>query len=373
MASRPWIASLCLVVLSLACGQSLPPAATAPPTAEHLVFDSGRTAYGFFPSPPEMTTQSMLTTLKVMGEHSDLALIQRDIPWKDFLDSSDGPSQDMTDLINLVIAAGQAGLEPVFVIDPLNGLDRRQFAPLPAQLAGADFSTPALRQAFTNYAVRLAKVFHPRYLGLASEINTYADAHLEDFAAFVSLYHQTYAAIKRESPATQVFVTFQWEDLNNLGWFNEGRTPYQINWESVEAFDPELDVWAISSYRFVAFDHASRIPADYYTPLLERTPKPLAVAEGGWNSTDITPFHGSPEDQVGYLQAIDAQLGRRLKFWIYLIIQDFNLESYRPVLESQGMESSVSTLGLFEAVGLRAYDGTPKPGLATWDGIRGAP
>jgi hypothetical protein len=345
-------------------------AGVVPPTPQHSVFDSGRTAYGFFPSPPQMTTKSMLATLKVMGEHGDLALIQRNIPWKDFLNSADNPSHDMTDLINLVTAARQAGLEPVFVIDPLNGLDRRQFAPLPAELQGGNFATLALRQAYINYAVRLADTFHPRYLGLASEINTYADAHPEDFKAFLSLYRQAYETIKKKSPGIRVFVTFQWEDLNNLGWFNEGRTPYEINWEMVEAFEPELDVWAISTYPFVAFEHAGEIPTDYYAPLPERTNKPLAVAEGGWNSTDIVPFHGTPEDQTGYLRAIDAQLGGRLTFWIYLIIQDFDLESYRPFLEVQGMGDSVGPLGLFETVGLRAYDGTPKPGLATWDSLR---
>jgi hypothetical protein len=269
-----------------------------------------------------------------------------------------------------VTVAARDGLEPIFVIDPLNGLDRRKFAPLPPELQGADFGTPALRKAYQNYAVRVARTFHPRYLGLASEINTYADAHPDDFAHFVDLYKITYAAVKAESPDTQVFVTFQWDDLNNLGMMSEGRPAYDINWDEVEVFEPELDVWAISSYPFVGFDNADQIPSDYYTQLLNRTTKPIAVAEGGWPSQEVAPFRGSTDDQIGYLHAIDTQLGGHLTFWIYLVLQDFNVETYRPFLEAQGIGSQVDTLGWFQSVGLLTFDGQPKPGLSVWDSIR---
>jgi hypothetical protein len=48
----------------------------------------------------------------------------------------------------------------------------------------------------------------------------------------------------------------------------------------VETFEPELDLWVISSYPYFAFPNGEGIPADYYTPLLERTSKPLAM----WNA-----------------------------------------------------------------------------------------
>ncbi|MGA9193319.1 MAG: hypothetical protein WBZ24_16455 [Anaerolineales bacterium] len=365
-------AGLCLVLSMLACASGGNPTAPAPiPPTGPSAFDSGQTAYGFFPSPPEMTDESLLDLLHAMGAHGEVVLIQRAVPWSDFMDGPDGKSQDVTDEQNLVIVAGREGLEPIFVIDPLNGLDRRQLAPLPAELQGADFGTPALRRTYLNYAVRMAKTFHPRYLGLASEINTYADAHPDDFAHFVDLYKQTYAAIKAESPNTQVFVTFQWDDLNNLSIMSEGQPPFQINWEEVDVFEPQLDLWAISSYPFVAFDDAAQIPDDYYTRLLDRADKRLAVAEGGWPSEDVAPFHGSTDDQIGYLQAIDSQLGGHLTFWIYLVLQDFNVEAYRPFLEAQGIGSQVDTLDWFQSVGLRTYNGQAKPALAVWGSIRG--
>ncbi len=234
------------------------------------------------------------------------------------------------------------------------------------------FSTPQVRTAFTQFALWIARTYHPRYLGLASEINTYLDAHPNDFASYLSLYRETYAAIKAESPETQVFVTFQWEDLNNLiPSAAEGRSPYQIDWEEVEAFEPQLDLWAISSYPFAVFKAGSEIPADYYTPLLTRTDKPLAVAEGGYTSRPIGPFSGKPQDQVDYLDAIHTQLGPRLRFWVYLLLSDFNPQSFAEAMRAQGLpENDVNALGMFSAVGLRQADGTAKPALAVWDAFR---
>jgi hypothetical protein len=169
-----------------------------------------------------------------------------------------------------------------------------------------------------------------------------------------------------------VFVTFQWEDLNNLFPDGaEGRAPYSVNWDQIEAFEPELDAWVISSYPFVAFRSADEIPADYYTPLLDRTDKPLAVGEGGFTSRPVGPFSGTPDDQVGYLDALHDQIGERLVFWIYLLISDFDADEYAAAMRDQGRgEVDIDTLGLFAGVGLREADGTAKPALAAWDALR---
>ena len=91
-------------------------------------------------------------------------------------------------------------------------------------------------------------------------------------------------------------------------------------------------MWAISSYPCFFFDRAAEVPSDYYTPLLTRTDKPIAVAEGGCSSIPLAIQSGSEQDQVDYLNAIDRQLGgERLVFWIYLIYSDLNMEFFCPV------------------------------------------
>ena len=367
----PFILVLTLTIL--ACGAQVP--ATPFPTLESPAFDSGRTQYGFFPSPPEATLQSVLNHFKDMGQHADFALFQHAIPWEDFVENTTCDSQKCTDIRNQMTLARGNGLDAIYIVDPLNGMNRREFMGLPAGWK-ASFGNPDVRAAFTNYTLWLVHEFHPQYLGLASEINTYLDAHPDDAANYISLYHSVYALVKAEAPETQVFVTFQWEDLNNL-WAvaAEGRTAYDTNWDQMEAFEPNLDVWAISSYPFAAFPSGADIPADYYTPLLSRTSKPLAVAEGGFTSRANPPFPGDEGSQVDYLNAIHEQLGgEQLKFWVYLLLNDFNMDSYANLMRQQGLsDDNITSLGMFESVGLREFDGSPKLAMEIWDSFRKSP
>ena len=364
---------LVLLLATLACGQSGP--ATPFPTPETSIFDAGGTAYGFFPSPPEASLDSILNHYKSMGEHADFVLFQHAIPWEDFVDSVDGEAKSRTDIRNQMTLARGNDLDAIYVVDPLNGMNRREFMGLPTGWE-ASFANPDVRTAFTNYTLWILQEFHPHYLGLASEINTYLDAHPDDAANYISLYHSVYALIKAEAPETQVFVTFQWEDLNNL-WAAtaEGRTAYNTNWDQVEAFEPNLDVWAISSYPFAAFSSGADIPADYYTPLLSRTLKPLAVAEGGFTSRANPPFPGDQQSQVDYLNAIHEQLGGgRLVFWVYLLLNDFNMDSYTKLMRQQGLgERDIESLGMFASVGLLEFDGSPKLAMQVWDSFRKSP
>ena len=372
------IALSSLVLSALACQAGTPtatpaaPSETPGPSPSVSVFDQGRTAYGFFPSPPEATLEAVLNHFKALGEHGDFILVQPNIPWEDFRAGVDGESQQRTDLRNQITLARQNGLEWVFVVDPLNGLNRREFFGLPAGWE-ASFANPDVRSAFINFTLWIVREFSPRYLGLASEINTYMDAHPDDIENYLSLYREVYDQVKAEVPDTQIFVSFQWDDLNNMfATAAEGRPARQTNWDQVEAFEPRLDLWVISSYPYFAFPSGEGIPADYYTPLLEHTNKPLAVAEGGWTSRPVGPVQGDEPGQVAYLQAVHDQLGDRLSFWVYLILTDFNMDSFAEIMRREGRaESDIEGLGMFASVGLLEFDGAAKPALALWDSYRG--
>ena len=184
MPKPPLLLLLLLVLLALACGQSAPPGPI--PTLAASPFDAGRTVYGFFPSPPEVSLQSILDLYQALGQHADIVLFQQNLPWKEFRDGVEVESQAVTDIQNQYILAHQNGLDVVLVVDPLNGLNRTQFADLPFGWE-ASFANPDVRAAFTNYTLRLLRQFKPRYLGLGSEINTYADTHPDDFPNYLSL------------------------------------------------------------------------------------------------------------------------------------------------------------------------------------------
>jgi hypothetical protein len=370
MKSRLIAALLVLLVVTLACSSTPTPAPAPIPTLARSPLDLGRTAYGFFPSPPEVSLQSVFDTYKAIGQHGDVVLLQQNIPWTDFTKGADVSSANITDIHNQYILAHQNGLDAVFVVDPLNGLNRREFAGLPFGWK-ASFANPQVRAAYTNFTLRIVREFHPRYLGLASEINTYQDTHPDDFQNFLSLYNSVYDQVKAEAPNTQIFVTFQWEELNNLMPSVAHGKANTINWDEIEQFEPKLDVWAISSYPFVIYKSGADIPADYYSPLLARTTKPLAVAEGGFTSAPVGQASGTPQDQVDYVTAIHSQIGGpRLAFWIYLLINDFNLDSYARIMKQKGQNADINTLGMFASVGLTTSDRTPKPALQVWDGFR---
>ena len=359
-----------LLIATLACGGGTP---GIPPSPRVSVFDSGKTTYGFFPSPPEATLESVFKTFKEMGEHGDFVLIQQNTAWEDFAEGGvDGESQTRTDLINQVKLAYQNDLEYIFVIDALNGLNRREFVGLPAGW-DANFANPMVRSAYKNYALWVVRSFHPHYLGLASEINTYMDAFPDGAKNFISLYNEIYALIKAEAPETQVFVSFQWDDLNNMFPQPEegNRQKFDVNWEQVEVFEPNLDVWAISSYPYFIFPSGADIPADYYTPLLARTDKPIAIAEGGFSTQTFGQMKKTPEDQVAFLNTVHDQLGGRLVFWVNTLLSDFNLDSYAEQMKKDGRDpKDAEMLGNFAYIGLQNFDGTPKPALEVWDSFR---
>ena len=359
---------LLLILTTLACGKSAPP--TPFPTPEKTSFDDAETSYGFFPSPPEITLESVMGHYEDMGEYGDFVLFQHPIPWKDFVESVAGESQKRTDIRNQMTLARQNRLNSIFIVDALNGLNWREFMELPAGW-DANFANPNVRAAIKNYTLWVLREFHPQYLGLGSEVNTYLDAYPDDAKNYISLYNEVYALVKAEAPETQVFATFQWEDLNNLGVFStEGRKAYDTNWEQIKAFEPNLDVWVISSYPFIIFSEGADIPTDYYTPLLEETSKPIAIAEGGFPSLEKNNFGGNEQSQVDYLNTINEQLGgERLSFWVYLLLNDFNLDSYAKEMGQNHRD--LDTLSLFASLGLREFDGPPKPALEKWNEIRG--
>lgn len=367
---------------AMACDQEestrIPPEnkpASNTPTVESesrtSIFDQDGTAFGFFPSPPEATHDAVLNHFQALGDHADFILIQPNVPWEAFVQGVDLESRSAEDLRNQIILARQNYLEWIFVVDPLNGLNRREFFGLPDNWE-ANFANPDIRSAFINFTMWIVDEFEPRYLGLASEINTYMDAHPEDVDNYLSLYFEVYGRVKAVAPNTQVFVTFQWDDLNNMfEGASEGRPRYQVNWDQIESFEPLLDLWVISSYPYFAFPNGEDIPDDYYRPLLEMTDKPLAVAEGGYSTQPIGPVSGSPEGQVGYLEAIHDQLGNRLSFWVYIILNDLNMESIAVAMEEMARpQQDIDTLGMFAYVGLRESDGEPKPALELWDRYR---
>ncbi|WP_457631278.1 hypothetical protein [Oceanithermus sp.] len=329
----------------------------------------GGTLFGFFPTPAEPSVAGLVATLEGISEHADLVSLQERVPWAEFAGGEGPDSRAAADLRNLVELVRQRGLQAVFVVDPLNGLDRRQFIDVPADWGRPSFADARIRAAYKNFALWLARSFEPEYLGLGSEINTYLAAYPADAASFASLYRETYDAIKAEFPDMHVFLTFQWDHLVHPEAYGLPPTA-GIDWRLIEQFEPRLDVWAISSYPCFYFRNRP-IPADYYRPLARRTGKPLAVAEGGCSAETVGEVPGSPADQERYLRALAGQLGGRLSFWVYLLYNDLDLEAYRAAMGDEFSDENLQTLSYFAKMGLTDERGRARAALRLWDGLRG--
>ncbi len=65
-----------------------------------------------------------------------------------------------------------------------------------------------------------------------------------------------------------------------------------------------------------------------------------------------------------------AQLGRRLTFWVNLVIDDLDVPAFDRCLVAHRLPAQGDTLRLFATLGLRTRDGTPKPALSVWDRLR---
>jgi hypothetical protein len=60
-----------------------------------------------------------------------------------------------------------------------------------------------------------------------------------------------------------------------------------------------------------------------------------------------------------------------MKFWVNTLLNDFNLDSYGDFMRNQGRDpNDALMLGNFAYIGLRNFDGSPKPALEIWDGFR---
>jgi hypothetical protein len=195
--------------------------------------------------------------------------------------------------------------------------------------------------------------YKPDYMALGVEMNLYAAQNEEDFENFKSLYTQAYQAVKAKSPGTQVTVTLQYEDLQGL-LPREDR--HFAEWYLVDAFEPQTDFTAISTYPSFAFPNAAAIPENYYSQLRAFTDKPIVIAEMGYATTPGAQGvnSGTEEDQSAFVERIlDEAEALEMPFVVWFAIWD-------PTYARD------TAFGAFQSIGLLRDDDTEKPAWAHW-------
>jgi hypothetical protein len=143
------------------------PAGPPSPAAEPRTY-----AMGWGLTPPEPTEESIIATAQAMAEVAEYAIIQQPVPWARLF-----AGEELDDLVaeseGLARFLEALGLEIVFLLDPLDGLDRTSEPPELVE-AGRSMLEPEIRAIHEAYALAIAREIRPAYFGLASEINTLA-------------------------------------------------------------------------------------------------------------------------------------------------------------------------------------------------------
>lgn len=218
-----------------------------------------------------------------------------------------------------------------------------------------DLSNPEQRNRAIQAAVSVAETYHPIYLALGVEVNSYYAENPSDYNNYVSLYLESYNAVKIVSPKTLVFPIFQYENLRG-GVLFQGDGQGQPQWDLIEQFDNQFDLIGLTTYPFLLYDTPADLPVDYYDEITKHTSKPVAFTEMGWPSKPLSvaldnPFGGSEGEQTAFVHRF------------FELTEDLNMVF---VMWSFPNDIDPTHNPAFTSVSLRHNDGREKPALAIW-------
>jgi hypothetical protein len=288
---------------------------------------------------PDHTPEDVADMFRLVGEVGTLAVIR--IPWSD-------PNlltaiRVMTDL------ASQHGLTPVIQLAPFkaDGLKGASLD-LPRGVSRASgresFANPAIAEAFTKAALEVAELAPP-YLALATDLNLLQQSDPAEFTAFVQVYRDIYERIRKTAPKTRVFVTFQWDAMQ--------QRDARANRALLDALLPRLDVFAFNSDPVKLYERQgpAGIPADYYDRLQAyRGAGEELLVEVSWPSERSS----GEADQVAFIRSLPGLLARA-----------------KPSMVAWNFLHDVKVLIFTARLGLITTSGTQKPAFAAFRSLGG--
>ena len=312
---------------------------------------------GWAAVPPRLDTELLLRMVDSMAAVSEIAIVQQGVPWEPLLAGApvDSLVEDIAQLTDFMAARD---LELIFLVDPLDGLDRTKEDPALTAL-GRSILEPEIRARHEDWVRRIAARIRPAYFGLASEINTLAALGDPDLNAEITGMVNTLAPQIREIAAgTKVFVSFQVDQANGL----LGQTGGIDHVGLIEDYD--IDAVGLSSYPVFVFDDPSEIPSDYFEAFDAATELPLLFVEGGWSSANVPWSTGTPAQQVEFFRRYEALLDSvSAEVWVMLTFADLDVATWGLDPERTAGLSNFASMGIVDSNLQR------KPSYAEWQRI----
>ena len=367
MPPRSWstvllMALACLALLGSACRAQATDGSTF--SRRQATGDGEPRGYrlGFSDTPWALTDLATRQTYDLAANYGEVILVQRAPNWADFVPGAHASDATREQLMTVRDAAKGRGLIVAVVLDPFDPAARDRLQRLPANYAGKDLANPDLKQAFVQEAVFIAKNLHPTYLGLGNEVNATFERNPGTYLAYVAAYKEAYDAVKAASPETQVFPSFQYEEL--LGVIPD-LPPHPPRWQLLKEYEGKIDLFAITTFPSFAYNVARKVPPTYYSSIKDQTKLPVAFMSAGYASGPGRDNLNSstPAEQRRYLQRLfeDADaLGSPLLIWFAERDLSFATAPPYDLLASLGLrdigDKPKESWPLWEAAANRYYD-----------------
>lgn len=347
-------ASLLFLVAMAACGGDSTEPEIGPPDPPTLG-EPRSFLMGWSPIAPRPETPLLLELIDSIAAVSEVMLVQQGVPWEPLLAGApmDSLVEDVAQLTDFIEAKG---MQVIFLVDPLDGLDRTKEDPALVD-AGRSIVEPEIRALHEEWVRQIAARVRPAWFGLASEINTLAalgDPTL--YAEVLDLINTLSPQVRQISPTSQVFVSFQADQANGVLGSTGGIDHFAL----IADFD--IDALGLSSYPVFAFDDPSDVPADYFAVFDQATTLPLLMVEGGWSSENVPWSPGTPDQQRRFFTVYEELLdGVNAAAWVMLTFTDIDFNNFGlPPDRALGLSN-------FGFMGILDVDLQRKPAYAEWE------
>lgn len=234
--------------------------------------------------------------------------------------------------------AKDAGYTPILAISPtvLSGTRGQWDAPAEVKRRARGnlrFQDKAVYESYIKAVLELADL-KPPYLCLATEINLLAISDIQQYITFAHVYKKLYPVIKKKSPHTKVFVSFQYDFMHLL----DTREPGKIKEHTklIDIFRPELDLIALTTYPADHFPTPDKVPSLYYEDVYRHIGRDEEVMymEVGWPSTG----QGNEQEQVEFINRLPKLLEKvRPAVLAWSLLHDVRISALSKDLAATGL------------------------------------
>ena len=314
---------------------------------------------GFSALPPRFDDATVIAVINHWSPRADAAIIHVSPPWQALVAGFTADTAVRALVLPLAQIYRTKNLQLFVVIDVTDGLNRTAEAP-ELRALGRSITEPAIQAMYRRYAMAVAQIVQPDFLGLAAETNLIRlAAPRAVYDAVVRMTNDAARELLNARVATDLFVSVQVE----VAWGRlQGGSQY-IGVEDDFRDFPFMRALGLSSYPYLVFPNPSDLPDDYFARIPNGRTLPVVVVEGGWTSGAVGSVQSSPAKQAQYVVR-QAQLLERASAvaWLQLTYTDLDVSAFPP-------QPPGSSLALFTQLGFVDTQLRPKPALATWDSL----